>query len=106
MSVNASDLAKLYPLDSLRTEHLEQVAKESTLEEFGKGTALFKAGDTDEQTIYVLSGVIQGEYPDGKIKKTDASSLQGRYALFRTRGGLMLRVRASDSALAASRTRA
>jgi len=81
MSVNASDLAKLYPLDSLRPEHLEQVAKEATIEEFGKGTTLFKAGDTDEQTLYVLSGVIQGEYPDGKVKKTDASSLQGRYAL-------------------------
>jgi CRP-like cAMP-binding protein len=81
MSVNASDLAKLYPLDSLRPEHLEQIAKEATIEEIGKGKELFKAGDTDEHTIYVLSGVIRGDYPDGKSKKTDASSLQGRYAL-------------------------
>ncbi len=81
MSVNASDLAKLYPLDSLRPEHLDQVAKETTIEELGKGKELFKAGATDENTIYVLSGVIRCDYPDGKSKKTDASSIQGRYAL-------------------------
>ena len=30
MTVNAAELAKLYPLDSLRPENLEQLAKEAT----------------------------------------------------------------------------
>lgn len=81
MSANVTDLAKLYPLDSLRPENLEQVAKEATVVEAGKGEVLFKSGDTDEHTMYVLTGVVRGEYPDGKIKNVDASSLQGRYAL-------------------------
>src|SRR5438552_380000 len=81
MSANVTDLAKLYPLDSLRPENLEQVAKEAEVEEVGKKTVLFKAGDTDEYTMYVLTGQVRAEYPDGKIKNVDAASLQGRYAL-------------------------
>lgn len=81
MSVNTADLAKLYPLDSLRPENLEQLAREAVTEEHGRGEVLFRAGDTDDHTIFVLSGRVHGEYPDGKIKETDASTLQGRYAL-------------------------
>ncbi|HSX60087.1 MAG TPA: cyclic nucleotide-binding domain-containing protein [Tahibacter sp.] len=81
MSVNSADLAKLYPLDSLRPENLEQLARETIVEELGRGAVLFTAGETDDHTIFVLSGRVKGEYPDGKVKETDASTLQGRYAL-------------------------
>ena len=81
MSVNSAELAKLYPLDSLRPENLEQLAREAQTEEFGRGAVLFTAGDTDEHTLFVLSGRVRGEYPDGKVKETDAATLQGRYAL-------------------------
>ena len=81
MGVEASELAKLYPLDKLRPENLEQLAREAFTEEVSKGAVLFKAGDTDDHTIFVASGRIRGDYPDGKQKETDASTLQGRYAL-------------------------
>jgi CRP-like cAMP-binding protein/rhodanese-related sulfurtransferase len=81
MSVEVSALASFYPLDKLRPECLEQLAREAISEDIGKGTVLFSAGDVDEQMIYVVSGVVRCEYPDGKIKTTDGSSLQGRYAL-------------------------
>lgn len=81
MSVQTADLAKLYPLESLRPENLEQLAREASTEEFGRGTVLFKAGDTDEHTLFVLAGRVRCEYPDGKVKETDASTIQGRYAL-------------------------
>lgn len=81
MPVEPSELSHLYPLDSLRPENLEQVAREATLEEAGRGTVLFRAGDTDEETIYLLSGTVAGRYPDGKAKTTDGASLQGRYPL-------------------------
>ena len=79
MTIEASQLAKLYPLDSLRPENLEQLAKEAHAEELGKGTVLFTAGDTDDQMIYLLEGVVKGTYADGKVKMSDAASLQGRY---------------------------
>jgi len=81
MSVEASELAKLYPLDKLRPENLEQLAREAFTEDVPRGSVLFKAGDTDDHTIFVASGRVRGEYPDGKQKETDASTLQGRYAL-------------------------
>jgi CRP-like cAMP-binding protein len=81
MTVNAGDLAKLYPLDSLRPENLEQLSREATTEELGRGAVLFNAGENDDHTIFVLSGRVRGDYPDGKVKEIDAATLQGRYAL-------------------------
>lgn len=81
MSVESSDLAKLYPLDKLRLENLDQLAREAVSEEVSKGTVLFKSGDTDESTIFLISGRVRGDYPDGKKKEVDAATLQGRYAL-------------------------
>jgi CRP-like cAMP-binding protein len=81
MSIEASDLARFYPLDKLRAENLEQLAREAQVEEVARGTVLFRAGDSDEHTIFLLSGRVRGDYPDGKTKESDASTLQGRYAL-------------------------
>lgn len=81
MPANAADLARLYPLDNLRPENLEQLAREAEVEEVGRGSVLFSAGDTDEQTLWLLAGQVEGRYPDGKTKGTDGGSLQGRYPL-------------------------
>jgi CRP-like cAMP-binding protein len=81
MSIDTAELAKLYPLDSMRAENLEQLAREARTEELGRGAVLFRAGDNDDETIYLLSGQVVGRYPDGKVKTTDGGSLQGRYPL-------------------------
>jgi CRP-like cAMP-binding protein len=81
MGVNAADLAALYPLDKLREENLEQLAREAEVEELGRGSVLFEAGTVDEDTIFLRSGRVRGVYPDGRKKDIDATSLQGRYAL-------------------------
>jgi CRP-like cAMP-binding protein len=81
MSVDASELAKFYPLDKLLPENLDQLAREASREEVARGAVLFKAGDVDEHTIFVAAGRVRGDYPDGKQKEVDASTLQGRYAL-------------------------
>jgi len=81
MSIEASLLKHLYPLDSLRPEHLEVIANEAESEEFGHRHVLFRAGDVDETTCYLLSGLIGADYPDGKRKDISADSLQGRYPI-------------------------
>lgn len=81
MSIESSVLVGLYPLDSLRPENLEQLTREAQTEELGQGVVLFRAGETDEYTIFLLAGRVRGDYPDGKIKEIDAATLQGRYAL-------------------------
>ena len=81
MAVNAGDLAQLYPLDKLREENLDQLAREAVAEEVGRNTVLFQAGDVDEQTIFLRTGRVRGLYPDGRKKDIDAATLQGRYAI-------------------------
>lgn len=81
MSVEAAELARFYPLDKLLPENLEQLAREATSEDVARGTVLFEAGGTDDHTIFVAAGRVRGDYPDGKKKEIDASTLQGRYAL-------------------------
>ena len=81
MGVEQKELAKLYPLDSLRPETLAQLAGEASEAQYGKGETLFRAGDLDSDTIYLLQGEVTGEYPDGRIKKVSAESLQGRYPI-------------------------
>lgn len=79
MSVDSSDLAKLYPLETLRQETRDQLASEAAEAEYVRGEVLFRYGDIDADTLYLLDGEISGEYPDGKIKNLSATSLQGRY---------------------------
>jgi CRP-like cAMP-binding protein len=82
MSVDMNLLKHLYPLESLRLEHLEALAREAKEERLTEGALLFSAGDTDEETIYLLAGEVRGDYPDGRTKnQSGGGSLQGRYAI-------------------------
>ena len=81
MSVDSSDLAKLYPLETLRQETRDQLASEASSGDYAQGEVLFRNGDLDDDTLYLLEGEISGSYPDGKVKNVSASSLQGRYPL-------------------------
>jgi CRP-like cAMP-binding protein len=81
MSVDSSDLAKLYPLETLRQETRDQLASEASSADYVQGEVLFRYGDLDDDTLYLLEGEISGEYPDGKVKNVSASALQGRYPL-------------------------
>jgi len=81
MTIDASDLAKLYPLETLRAETLAQLAAEAVMVEYTKGEVVFREGDADDQTFYLLRGEISGTYADGRVKNVAATSLQGRYAI-------------------------
>jgi CRP-like cAMP-binding protein len=81
MGVRIEELAELYPLDKLREENLEQIAREAVFDELGRGSVLFTAGAVDDDTIFLRSGRVRGSYPDGRKKDIDATSLQGRYAI-------------------------
>jgi CRP-like cAMP-binding protein len=81
MAIEADRLSNLYPLDGLQADNREQVAQEARCEELVRDAVLFRADDTDEDTIYLLAGTIRGDYPDGRAKRIDAAGLQGRYAV-------------------------
>ena len=81
MNSAADALNHLYPLDTLRPETREQLASEAAFSDYGRSEVLFRAGDLDDDTLYLLDGEVQAVYPDGKTREFAAHSLQGRYAL-------------------------
>ncbi|HKR35674.1 MAG TPA: cyclic nucleotide-binding domain-containing protein [Steroidobacteraceae bacterium] len=47
------------PLDGLKSENLHALARKTQLRELSAGRLLFKEGDTDKRTYYLVSGVIE-----------------------------------------------
>lgn len=55
-----TDLLKQFsPLDGLKPENLAALAKKVQLRELSPGQVLFKDGDTEKRTVYVVSGTLE-----------------------------------------------
>jgi CRP-like cAMP-binding protein len=52
-------LRSFSPLDGLKSENLHALARKTALHSLSAGRLLFKAGDTDKRTYYVVSGVLE-----------------------------------------------
>ena len=75
------ELSGFYPMDSLRPEHLAQVAEYTTVQKFPLEHTLFTVGDEDTHTYYVMEGKVRGEYADGRRREYEGGSLSSRYAI-------------------------
>ena len=62
-------LRKYEPIASLSTERLEELLSLLSLDSPGIGVSLFREGDIDNQTVYLLDGDIQLTSSDGAISK-------------------------------------
>jgi CRP-like cAMP-binding protein len=51
-------LRSFSPLDGLKAENLRALARKTTVRELGGGRLLFKEGDTDKRTYYLVSGTL------------------------------------------------
>lgn len=81
MPMSASDLAKLFPLESLRNETREQLGRDAVVSQCSRHDYVFEAGSVDEDTVYLLEGELQCEYPDGRKVAHVATAQHGRYPL-------------------------
>jgi CRP-like cAMP-binding protein len=52
-------LRSFSPLDGLKTENLHSLSRKAVLKELPTGRLLFKEGDTDKRTYYLVSGVLE-----------------------------------------------
>jgi CRP-like cAMP-binding protein len=52
-------LRSFSPLDGLKSENLHALARKTVLRELSIGRLLFKEGDTDKRTFYLVSGVLE-----------------------------------------------
>lgn len=81
MPVPVTELARLFPLDALRQETRDHLAREAVVTEYQRHENVFEAGDLDEDTIYLLDGELRCDYPDGRSVAHIASAPHGRYSL-------------------------
>lgn len=84
MSNNASSLIErlrsLIPLDSLSDEGLDEVCRQIRIKTLPRKTGLFRSGDEDDRTIFLLSGTVQLDSGD-RVESVAAGTDKSRYAL-------------------------
>jgi len=69
-------LQKLEPLSNLSSERLEELLTLSAIDRLPIGVSIFRQGDIDNQTVYLLDGDVQLSSTDGKTDKVITSKHQ------------------------------
>jgi CRP-like cAMP-binding protein/rhodanese-related sulfurtransferase len=57
-TLELSLLRSFSPLDGLKNENVRALARKTTLRDLAQGRVLFKEGDTDKRTFYLVSGAV------------------------------------------------
>ena len=57
--INTELLKRFSPLDGLKRDNLAALARKVQVRELSPGQVLFKEGDTEKRTIYVVSGILE-----------------------------------------------
>jgi len=84
MDERPTDLAVLRtfsPLDGLKVENLHALARKTHIRELSAGRILFKEGDTDKRTFYLVAGNVELRTDDRLIGMIRAGSPEARAAL-------------------------
>src|SRR5690606_19704742 len=67
-------LRTLTPLDSLKPEHQVELGKKSPVQTLGAGRYLFREGDKDNRTLYVISGEVELRKGDEVVRVVAAGT--------------------------------
>lgn len=68
--VDIAQLKAFSPIDSLKKDNLAALVKKTKVRDAQPGEALFREGDAEKRTVYVLSGSVElreGAQPTGKV---------------------------------------
>ena len=79
--VEISVLKTFSPLDGLKAENLHALARKTQVVEMGPGRLLFKQGDTDKRTFYLVAGSVELRADDRLVGTVRAGSPEARSAL-------------------------
>lgn len=80
-SVDRELLKTLSPLNGLKPENQQDLANKTVVQELGAGRYLFKQGDSDKRTIYVLKGEIELRSGDRVIRVIEGGSPESKHPL-------------------------
>ena len=79
--LDLSILKTFSPLDGLKAENLHALARKTHLLELPAGRLLFKQGDTDKRTFYLVAGAVELRADDRLVGTVRAGSPEARAAL-------------------------
>jgi CRP-like cAMP-binding protein len=79
--IDLAILKTFSPLDGLKAENLHALARKTQILELGAGRILFKQGDTDKRTFYLVAGQVELRGDDRVIGVVRAGSPEARAAL-------------------------
>jgi len=65
---------KFHPFDSQSVKKVQEIIEKSAVQKLPADRMLFKQGDNDKWTIYLLSGKVELTMPDGKVQLIEAGS--------------------------------
>jgi len=79
---HADSLRNLIPVNSLTEDNFNELTASASVQDIPAGTVLFKEGDTDHQSIYLLAGEVNLESDKSESPRTlQGGSEDARYAL-------------------------
>ena len=79
--LDLSILRSFAPLDGLRRENLSALARKTAVRRLDAGRVLFKEGDTDRRTFYLVSGDVDLRSGDRSVALIRAGTQEARNAL-------------------------
>src|SRR6201994_4666031 len=79
--VDLAVLRTFSPLDGLKAENLHALARKTQIRPLAGGRLLFKEGDTDKRTFYLVSGSIEFRADDKALGTIRAGTPEARAAL-------------------------
>ena len=79
--LDIAQLRSLSPLNALKRDNLRAILHKIELLQANRGQALFKKGDTDKRTVYVLSGTIELKEGDEVVQTIAGGTDEARYPI-------------------------
>ncbi|HET8699394.1 MAG TPA: cyclic nucleotide-binding domain-containing protein [Gammaproteobacteria bacterium] len=79
--VEIAQLKALSPLDSLKKDNLHALAKKTKVREAQPGEALFREGDSEKRTVYVLAGSVELREGDQTVGRVAGGTEEARNPL-------------------------
>jgi CRP-like cAMP-binding protein len=74
-------LRSFSPLDGLKRENLHALARKTRLQELDSGRVLFKEGESDKRTIYLVGGEVELRVGDRTVSMLRAGTPEARMAV-------------------------
>ena len=79
--INKATLKKFVPVNALNQDNFDELASKTYLEEIPAGATIFKTGDTDKKSIYLVEGEVELSAEDGLKTTIKSGTSQATHAL-------------------------